>query len=213
VAVDAEEGRRRREDNLVEIRKNRREESLQKKRREGLQAQQIPESANSTLVEKKLEHLPALVTGIWTDDNNMQFEATTQFRKLLSIERSPPIEEVIQAGVVPRFIEFLMREDFPQLQFEAAWALTNIASGTSDNTKVVIDSGAVPIFVKLLASPSDDVREQVCIYTLYHIVLLFLSINKVYMFSSFLLGVTILFVLIKLSGRLFCLTRQLTCSL
>jgi len=32
VAVDAEEGRRRREDNLVEIRKNKREENLQKKR-------------------------------------------------------------------------------------------------------------------------------------------------------------------------------------
>ena len=29
---------------------------------------------------------------------------------------------------------------------------------------MVIDHGAVPIFVKLLSSPSDDVREQVCGY-------------------------------------------------
>nr|ACJ85746.1 unknown [Medicago truncatula] len=160
VAVDAEEGRRRREDTMVEIRKNRREESLLKKRREGLQPQQIPSALHSNVVEKKLEHLPTMVAGVWSDDNNLQLESTTQFRKLLSIERTPPIEEVIQTGVVSRFVEFLMREDFPQLQFEAAWALTNIASGTSENTKVVIDHGAVPIFVKLLASSSDDVREQ-----------------------------------------------------
>ncbi|OIT29934.1 importin subunit alpha-2 isoform X1 [Nicotiana tabacum] len=160
VAVDAEEGRRRREDNMVEIRKNKREENLQKKRREGLQPNQQFSLPAHTTVEKKLENLPAMVAGVWTEDGNLQLEATTQFRKLLSIERSPPIEEVIQAGVVPRFVQFLVRDDFPQLQFEAAWALTNIASGTSEHTKVVIESGAVPIFVKLLGSPSDDVREQ-----------------------------------------------------
>ncbi|KAF5452290.1 hypothetical protein F2P56_027304 [Juglans regia] len=161
VAVDADEGRRRREDNMVEIRKSKREESLQKKRREGLQAHQsFSSSLHASNVEKKLESLPSMVAGVWSDDSNLQLEATTQFRKLLSIERNPPIEEVIQSGVVPRFVEFLVREDFPQLQFEAAWALTNIASGTSENTKVVIDHGAVPIFVKLLGSPSDDVREQ-----------------------------------------------------
>ena len=101
-----------------------------------------------------------MVQGVKTDNAQAQLEATTQFRKLLSIERAPPIEEVIRAGVVPYFVEFLKREEFPQLQFEAAWALTNIASGTSENTGVVIDSGAVPIFVQLLRSPSDDVREQ-----------------------------------------------------
>ncbi|KAK9218743.1 hypothetical protein WN943_007380 [Citrus x changshan-huyou] len=106
------------------------------------------------------EILPAMVAGVWSDDKKLQLEATTLFRKLLSFGRNSPIEKVIQSGVVPRFVEFLMREDYPQLQFEAAWALTNIASGTSENTKVVIDHGAVPIFVKLLASPSDDVREQ-----------------------------------------------------
>ncbi|CBI36918.3 hypothetical protein AAG906_034688 [Vitis piasezkii] len=160
VAVDAEEGRRRREDNLVEIRKNKREESLQKKRREGLQAQQFTTPVSASTFERKLESLPAMVAGVWSEDSNLQLEATTYFRKLLSIERSPPINEVIQSGVVPRLVEFLGRDDFPQLQFEAAWALTNIASGTSENTKVVIDHGAVPIFVKLLGSQNDDVREQ-----------------------------------------------------
>ena len=68
---------------------------------------------------------------------------------------------MIRAGVVPYFVQFLQRADFPQLQFEASTGgLTNIASGTSENTGVVIDSGAVPIFVQLLRSPSDDVREQ-----------------------------------------------------
>ncbi|OIV91678.1 hypothetical protein TanjilG_26531 [Lupinus angustifolius] len=162
VAVDSDESRRRREDNMVEIRKNKREESLQKKRCKGIQAHlqfQTPLQV-STNVEKKLESLPEMVAGVLSEDNTQQLEATAQFRKLLSIGSFPPIEEVIQSGVIPRFVQFLDREDFSEIQFEAAWALTNIASGTSENTKVVIDHGAVPIFVKLLSSPSDHVREQ-----------------------------------------------------
>ncbi|GMI88870.1 importin alpha isoform 4 [Hibiscus trionum] len=162
--VDAEEARRRREDNLVEIRKNKREDNLLKKRREGLllhsQQPLLDAVQNAAVIEKRLESIPLMVQGVWSDDPASQLEATTQFRKLLSIERSPPIDEVIKAGVVPRFVEFLVRQDVPQLQFEAAWALTNVASGTSEHTRVVIDHGAVPMFVQLLSSASDDVREQ-----------------------------------------------------
>ncbi|KAE8712358.1 Importin subunit alpha-1b [Hibiscus syriacus] len=160
VAVDAEEGRRRREDNMVEIRKSKREESLQKKRREGLQAQQLPASLQSSNVEKKLESLPSMVAGVWSDDGAAQLEATTQFRKLLSIERSPPIEEVIQSGVVPRFVEFLMKEDFPQLQLlgspsddvreQAVWALGNVAGDSPRCRDLVLSHGALmPLLAQL----------------------------------------------------------------
>merc|ERR1740127_266928 len=107
-----------------------------------------------------LEQLPMLIQMLMTEEPVAQFNSTQQFRKLLSIEQNPPIQEVIQAGVVPRFVQFLKVVARPDLQFEAAWVLTNIASGTAEQTRVVVENGALPIFVQLLQSPNDDVREQ-----------------------------------------------------
>mmetsp|Transcript_16124 Transcript_16124/g.31600 ORF Transcript_16124/g.31600 Transcript_16124/m.31600 type:complete len:523 (-) Transcript_16124:143-1711(-) len=159
--IDAEESRRKREEMTIQLRKQKRDEQVVKRR------QANPASPGGTAppltidVQERLKILPQLCQAIGSDDPNQQLDAAIQFRKLLSIERNPPIQEVIETGVVPRLVQFLTYQNNTDLQYEAAWALTNIASGTNVHTKVVIDHGAIPIFVQLLQSPSEDVREQV----------------------------------------------------
>ncbi|KAJ9652001.1 Importin subunit alpha-1 [Neophaeococcomyces mojaviensis] len=162
-----DELRRRREEQQVEIRRQKREENLAKRRGIARGASDHPEvgyGADSDdevgNIESELStELPEMVKGVFSDQIDAQIQATTKFRKLLSKERNPPIEKVIETGVVSRFVEFL-RSPHTLVQFEAAWALTNIASGSAAQTQVVIEAGAVPIFVELLSSPEPDVREQ-----------------------------------------------------
>ena len=49
----------------------------------------------------------------------------------------PPIDLVIQTGLVPRFTSFLSCDSCPELQYEAAWVLTNIASGNKDQVYIL----------------------------------------------------------------------------
>jgi len=55
--------------------------------------------------------LPEIATGVQSSNSDEQFAATQSCRRLLSRERKPPIDDVIQAGVMPRLVEFLSRCD------------------------------------------------------------------------------------------------------
>ena len=48
------------------------------------------------------------------------------------------ISAVIDAGIVPRLVNLLGDASNSEIQFEAAWTLTNIASGTSAQCQVSV---------------------------------------------------------------------------
>ena len=147
----------------MQLRKDKKEDSLQKRRRdraarmdEDRQVGALPDPQH----KKNLETIPADIIALNSDEPQTQLDAATRFRKLLSIERNPPIAEVIAAGAVPRLVQYCQCYDNPALLLEAAWTLTNISSGTSEHTRVVIDNGAVPVFCFLLQYSNHEVQEQ-----------------------------------------------------
>merc|ERR550534_917586 len=155
---DQEEMKKKRNEVTVEIRKNKRDETLQKRRN-------VPLTEDTTDEEESRENLSncsleTIVEKAKSPDPKIQLDAVQAARKLLSSDRNPPIDALIQSGILPVLVGCLSEDENPSLQFEAAWALTNIASGTSLQTQAVVEANAVPLFLRLLGSPHTNVCEQ-----------------------------------------------------
>lgn len=103
--------RQRRQEVSVELRKNKKEDQLLKRR--NIEA----DEPTSPLQESNGQVVPAIMSLDEIMDlienpckPELQFAAVQAVRKMLSRERNPPIDAVINMGLVPTLIGFL--EDF-----------------------------------------------------------------------------------------------------
>lgn len=171
--VGLEDSRRSREEVTVQLRKNKREEQIAK-RRMGPSKQivdpTVTEDSPSTTnvgADKDNEYditLARISTAFQScqqNDTNMPQDELLGYAKELrrmSACKNPPIKKIIAYGLVPFVVELLGYQSCPDVMFEASWVLTNVAS--TSHARVVADNGAVPHLSKLLTHSSPEIREQ-----------------------------------------------------
>ncbi|KAJ1370140.1 hypothetical protein KIN20_031802 [Parelaphostrongylus tenuis] len=159
-----EDMRRRRNETSVEIRKQKGVELMMKRRNQLNEAEDDSELSDIEM-KKTVPDTNRLSNEEIIDilSNNPTIEQTRTcfeaLRRTLSRSRNPPIDEVIKSGLVNVLVQALGVED-DKVRFEAAWALTNIVSGTSEQTVAVVKAGATLPLIKLTLSPNPNLSEQ-----------------------------------------------------
>ena len=102
-----------------------------------------------------------------SDDLTVSYIGLAGIRKVLSLRNilnnslahEPPVQEVIDAGLVYDFIKYL-DHNLPEFQFEALWCITNIASSTSDHTQSIVHKGGIKKVINLIDHEIQEIQEQ-----------------------------------------------------
>ena len=106
------------------------------------------------------EDLPTIQQSIQRGGDSDLLSAATNLRKLLANPVNPPIQQVIDDGRVPALLAWMQRTDLPKLQFEACWAVINIASGAHAHAVALVSKGIIPVVYPMLKAKSPKVRNQ-----------------------------------------------------
>merc|ERR1712126_71698 len=95
-------------------------------------------------------------------DDEVVLNALTRLRMGLCQENNPPTNSLINFGGVRKLMHFMNQDDDSKwkFKFEAAWCLTNIASGTPEQTLPIVECGGIEAFLKACVHSEHKIREQ-----------------------------------------------------
>mmetsp|Transcript_112227 Transcript_112227/g.198826 ORF Transcript_112227/g.198826 Transcript_112227/m.198826 type:complete len:650 (+) Transcript_112227:82-2031(+) len=119
--------------------------------------------ARSAAEHSRVAALIAAVSGqdeLHGDRGNL-LRALMELRQVLSTATRPPIQSVIDLGGLVPLVQ-LLADSSSAVQLEAAWALTNMASGSSTQTSTLVEAGVVQALFKALLSPTIAQRGDFC---------------------------------------------------
>ncbi|KAI5074348.1 hypothetical protein GOP47_0010309 [Adiantum capillus-veneris] len=81
-----------------------------------------------------------------------RMEALRRLRRILSCSSNPPVGAAVETGIVPLLVKCLEFGSTDEQLVEAAWCLTNIASGDSEHTLAILP--ALPLLIAHLGERS-----------------------------------------------------------
>lgn len=169
--------RTKRDQYIFEIRKQKATEFISAKRMkftQSLSNQQNRLDSNAETEEDQQQQVESLkvtfnqLTSDFADAlQNQDFEklykVVKTIRIKISVHENPPLEEFINTGLFPYIVKLLDErfKDYPNLQAESLWVITNGLAGNSQQTKTLCNEELIGTLMKLISSSNQSLVESV----------------------------------------------------
>ena len=112
--------------------------------------------------EGKTQELSSYIKGLeHNQDHLVQLESAILLRKLLSLEEDPPIQQILESGVIKTLINIIETSKDQLLRAEAIWGLVNAARGNSEQIDFLAQKKVPELFIKALEDNLYMVKQAV----------------------------------------------------
>ena len=160
IGRDAEESREKKLTEQVELRKSKRMDVTFKNRNlrgrdiEWIDIEKLPAE------EYSIEKLEEYIECIKHENRKVNLAGVYGIRKIISNPKFNSLSVISESGVVGLVSSFMYMDNYPQLQYETAWLIGNMCTGTSEQIEVIVKHGCFSGLAYMLNSSITEVKEQ-----------------------------------------------------